>query len=899
MAVCDVSNYFNGNDDNWFHFNCFWRHLDPKEDKINLKLIQNVDRLRWEDQETLRDKIAHFQVSRENYARDDSFSGRVCLLGQLKTEKSKTNRGKCYECGSNFYAGETKMNSEGAWVHAACLFASFDKLHGQVQHIPGWDGIDAEEQNKIFNEYAKIPEEKRSRIPEKMEKESSVHGNPESSVEHARKRPIDEELDEEKEEEKRRKISREAKLAALRQRRMKRQVDRSLEYRKLFRKMSIKDREIILEANDQDIPVGEDMVIDRLADNALFGCPIECAECPDGKIVYNSAKQTYVCTGYATEYTKCPFEQQNPVRTPFQLPVKIRKQYKLSEWTFNEMTERLYLKDKQIGELDVVQPKDESEGSSSASRPADADFVHAAEVFDSSFRIPHKSNGALPGTSTHIIKKGTVVDAKFPHADRCHILKDDADGQLYQVTLSFTDLTTNKNSFYKIQLLKEDIRDVYYVFCSWGRVGTEMGDTSTKTFNREQAIEHFRKVFFEQTKNDWKYRKHFRKWPGKFNFVETDFSEFEGIAVADVIPGSQTLLPPSVKDIVMSIFDLEKMKSALKSFEMDVNKMPLGRMSQNQITSAFSVLTELGELLAGIPVNTAKIVDASNKFYTIIPHNFGMKVPEPIDSLHKIKEKNNMLNALLEIKYAYDQVCGGERPKDGMLDRDPIDTNYEKLNCGLTPLERTSSDWKHIEEYMQNTKGSTHDVNVELIDILCVHRADESTKFKRDLGNRVLLWHGSGKMNFAGILGQGLRIAPPEAPVSGYMFGKGVYFADMFSKSVFYCRASQQDEAYLLLCDVALGKEVRLMASARMSAATLPEGTASVKGLGRESPDPAGNFSHPDGYMIPKGQRIINFEGKRGTDYHLLYNEFIVYNVDQVLLKYLVRVKLLKKARHI
>ena len=26
---------------------------------------------------------------------------------------------------------------------------------------------------------------------------------------------------------------------------------------------------------------------------------------------------------------------------------------------------------------------------------------------------------------------------------------------------------------------------------------------------------------------------------------------------------------------------------------------------------------------------------------------------------------------------------------------------------------------------------------------------------------------------------QGLRIAPPEAPVTGYMFDKGVYFADM------------------------------------------------------------------------------------------------------------------------
>ncbi|RLN93767.1 hypothetical protein BBJ28_00013750, partial [Nothophytophthora sp. Chile5] len=36
-----------------------------------------------------------------------------------------------------------------------------------------------------------------------------------------------------------------------------------------------------------------------------------------------------------------------------------------------------------------------------------------------------------------------------------------------------------------------------------------------------------------------------------------------------------------------------------------------------------------------------------------------------------------------------------------------------------------------------------------------------------------LLWHGSRLSNFVGILSQGLRIAPPEAPKNGYYFGKG------------------------------------------------------------------------------------------------------------------------------
>ena len=53
---------------------------------------------------------------------------------------------------------------------------------------------------------------------------------------------------------------------------------------------------------------------------------------------------------------------------------------------------------------------------------------------------------------------------------------------------------------------------------------------------------------------------------------------------------------------------------------------------------------------------------------------------------------------------------------------------------------------------------------------------------------------------------QGLRIAPPEAPVTGYMFGKGIYFADMVTKSANYCCTSRSNNTgLLLLCEVALG----------------------------------------------------------------------------------------------
>ena len=57
-----------------------------------------------------------------------------------------------------------------------------------------------------------------------------------------------------------------------------------------------------------------------------------------------------------------------------------------------------------------------------------------------------------------------------------------------------------------------------------------------------------------------------------------------------------------------------------------------------------------------------------------------------------------------------------------------------------------------------------------------VKRAGEKSRYSpfRDLPNRKLLWHGSRLTNYAGILSQGLRIAPPEAPVVSQL-SQGMY----------------------------------------------------------------------------------------------------------------------------
>lgn len=68
------------------------------------------------------------------------------------------------------------------------------------------------------------------------------------------------------------------------------------------------------------------------------------------------------------------------------------------------------------------------------------------------------------------------------------------------------------------------------------------------------------------------------------------------------------------------------------------------------------------------------------------------------------------------------------------------------------------------------------------------------------------------------------------------MFGKGVYFADMVTKSANYCCASKANTTGLmLLCEVALGETNDKMA-ADYYASNLPPGKDSTKGVGRVAP---------------------------------------------------------------
>ncbi|XP_041975989.1 poly [ADP-ribose] polymerase isoform X2 [Aricia agestis] len=477
------------------------------------------------------------------------------------------------------------------------------------------------------------------------------------------------------------------------------------------------------------------------------------------------------------------------------------------------------------------------------------------------------------------IKGGTAVDPDSELADVAHVYTD-RDGTKYTVTLAKTDVVAGKNSYYKLQLLKADDKDKFWLFRSWGRIGTPIGGNKVedcKSLN--EAINKFENHYLEKTENPWEMRHDFEKMPGCYYPIEVDYGD-EPTAKLQVDKKCSLAMP--VQQLITKIFDIDNMKRTLLEFELDTEKMPLGKLSKKQIKTGYNVLSELLKQIDKGNSNEGKIIDATNRFYTLIPHSFGLDNPPLLNNKELIKTKAEMLDNLLEIEIAYSLL-----KTDNEDDVSPIESHYRKLKAEIQPLDKSSDEFAMIVEYAKNTHAATHSsYTLEIQEVFKVVRQGEDKRYKpfRKLHNRRLLWHGSRVTNFAGILSQGLRIAPPEAPVTGYMFGKGIYFADMVSKSANYCCTDKRnDVGLLLLSEVALGDMKECKQAEYVTKLT---GAHSVWGVGRTQPDYSAARTLPDGTIVPLAPPV-----SKPVDSSLLYNEFIVYDVAQVNVKYLVQMK--------
>ncbi|XP_067266788.1 protein mono-ADP-ribosyltransferase PARP4-like isoform X3 [Chanodichthys erythropterus] len=185
---------------------------------------------------------------------------------------------------------------------------------------------------------------------------------------------------------------------------------------------------------------------------------------------------------------------------------------------------------------------------------------------------------------------------------------------------------------------------------------------------------------------------------------------------------------------------------------------------------------------------------------------------------------------------------------------------YRALRCSIEVVPPLNPEFHVVSQLLQ-------DRPVQIQQILRVSRGVELQMFWEDLGNIKPLLHSTSPSSFVGILSRGLLLPRVGVEQHGIErtdignLGGGIYFSNSLKTSVKYSKPSVTDGSRLLLvCEVALGRcKDLLKKDATLTCA--PDGYHSVHGV-RRTPN-----------------RLSEFED----------DEFVVYNTEQIRLKYVVQ----------
>jgi len=488
-------------------------------------------------------------------------------------------------------------------------------------------------------------------------------------------------------------------------------------------------------------------------------------------------------------------------------------------------------------------------------------------------------------------------------------------GIVWDAMLNQTNIGQNNNKFYKLQILTDSDESEFCAFFRWARVGYK-GQMSRTWGNKQKCIGAFKKKFHDKTLNDWEDRDNFQSYARKYTYLPMDYggdddddddNDNDDEQKNDSI---KSKLHSDIQDLVELIFDKKMMEKQMKEIGYDAAKLPLGKVDKTIIREAYEILKDIEDEInnkskkskkkrtrsssssssSSQKVHSLTITELSSRYYTLIPHEFGFSVPPPINSEKALNKEMKLIEALSEIEVASRLLAKDKKNKKNGIDKHPIDKHFDLLKCSMESISTSCDEFKMLANYVKLTHATTHNrysLSVERIFKLDRNGSDDRFSSFSKIPNRQLLWHGSRLTNFVGIISQGLRIAPPEAPVTGYMFGKGVYFADMCSKSANYCFTSpSSNTGLILLCEVALG-EMNKLTHSDYYASNLPQGKLSTKGCGRTSPDPSTHITMDNGCIIPSGKSIKD----NNMQTSLLYNEYIVYDTKQIKMRYLLKLK--------
>lgn len=458
----------------------------------------------------------------------------------------------------------------------------------------------------------------------------------------------------------------------------------------------------------------------------------------------------------------------------------------------------------------------------------------------------------------------------------------------YSCILNQTDIKNNKNKFYIMQII--DTKGTYNIYIRYGRIG-ERGTIINETYNdKNEAISFFFKQFKAKTGNTF-----------RTPFIKKNDKYF--LAILEEIPKINDIkkeIDENIKDLdddlnyrlkyFLRLVSNEKMLiDTMIKLNIDLKKMPLGKISNIQLENANNILKQIKNILISLQndnmndIINDKINDLSSEYYTLVPYRCGRNPPPLIDNIEKVDKNMLFLEELKNIHITYTIITNNKTTINKL-------TNiYNQLDSTLIPLDKSSIIFNELEKYIANTHGSTHKCKLIIEDIYEMNKKSDVIydEYTKNMKNKMLLFHGSPIANWCSIIKNGLLLDPSKlgVKITGKMFGYGIYWANAISKSFNYCGSENTNNtAILAIGEVALDDSyIQYQANYTISQSSLDKlNKKSTWGKGQFTPN---NITTIDNIGIPNG---ILTQNPSTNNYSLLYDEFIIYNSSQYKIKYIV-----------
>jgi poly [ADP-ribose] polymerase len=452
---------------------------------------------------------------------------------------------------------------------------------------------------------------------------------------------------------------------------------------------------------------------------------------------------------------------------------------------------------------------------------------------------------------------------------------------LMKAVLQVTDIKTNRNKYYAIELhsAQNSGQACFRVFTHYGRtddleVNPEAGQKECRFFDSlGQARANYDSIYREKTgpRKGYKELSLASSKIGSQKARGTSSGEVDAKTIEKIKPkeGPPPTVQPSklstaVQALVRYIYD-EATHALTHSVAAKITangiETPLGVLTLGQIEKGENILLELYDQFQKKKKNRSEVERLTGEFYTAIPHRIGRTRAAVdtavIETLEQFEQKQNILQLMKDMLQVNGE--GGNVLFDARVDQE-----YEALQCQAEWIEPANPKYRELADCVVKSQVKTKTIQVK--NIFSLKRKGEWDAFTTGIDNQRMLFHGSRIQNWVGILSRGILL--PKIVVSlgvnrtdaGWL-GNGIYFGDAACTSFFYTTPGRKQTRFIAIARVALGK--------------MKDYTKITYGL----PGP------PEGYDSCHGVRNTSKTASQFAD-----DEYVIYRPEQQRLEYLVEV---------